>query len=324
MAAKAQEIVGHTVQREELSRDLSLGNVSHAYLFCGKRHLGKMAIARWFALEILLQGVPPEERARAQGQIERLVHPDLLILDQLWIEDLCEDWELISKFSNVSQQHRAKKPAAKTDTISIDDIRMLQERLYETGTGLWRCCIIRSIERMQDPAANAFLKILEEPPPGLVFLLTTQALGALLPTVVSRTRKVMLRPLPRPEMLPLLTDISPDDAQFILHVAQGAPGWAVRLRDDSDALREQRLMHAQAQAFWQSHSPRERLQILAPLHKRDEYAEQFLTHLALTLREHMPQAPLEQVHALSALADGLKTNAHRQILAQQFALAIGS
>jgi len=316
------DIRGHVLQREELLSDLASDNVAHAYLFSGKRHLGKMSIAHWFALELLSHEMEEEQQQNVRNQVERLVHPDFLVLDQLWIEGICDDWDVIGKLSNIPQQHRAKRPSAKTDTISIDDVRILQERLYETGTGRWRCCLIRSVERMQDPAANAFLKILEEPPPGLVFLLTTQTLSSLLPTVISRTRVLKFRPLSRPDISPLLSPLSDDDIQFILHLAQGAPGVAVTLRENPDALRDQRLMHAQAQSFWQAHLLRERLQLLSPLHKRDERSDQFLTHLSLTLREQMPGAAPVCARALSSLAAGLRTNAHRQLLAQEFALAL--
>ncbi|HAI98020.1 TPA: hypothetical protein DCL30_00555 [Candidatus Peribacteria bacterium] len=314
-------IVGHADQIAQLQVDLAAGNVAHAYLFSGSRHLGKMTTARWFALQLLCDGVAPELHEQVSGQVERLVHPDLLVLDQLWMEGTCEDWEVIARSSNAPQQERAKN-GVKTDTISIDDVRALQERLYETGTSKWRCCIIRSIERMQDPAANAFLKILEEPPLGLVFLLTTQAFPSLLPTVISRSRVLHFHRLPSRDIAELLGGMTEDDVHFILHLAQGVPGIALQLKESPDALRAQRLMHSKAQSFWRSKSLRERMQLLAPVHERGEEAQLFLMHLALTLREQMPKAPMMYSHALTDLIRGLGTNAHRQLIAQRFALQV--
>ena len=322
--SKASEIVGHQIQREQLLADIRQGNVTHAYLFSGPRHIGKMSVARWFARELLLQDVPSEKHDRVCGQVEKLVHPDLMVLDQLWIEEICEDWDIIARTSNVPQRHRSKNPPAKTDVIGIDDVRGLQERLFETGTSTWSCCIIRSMERMQDAAANAFLKILEEPPQGVVFLLTTQELSSLLPTVVSRARVMRFNRLTNPELQPLLEDVSEDDAQFILHLSQGAPGRLINLRDDHDLLREQRLMHSKALSFWKSKVLRERLSLLAPLHQRGEKSKQFLQHLSLALREQFPDASVQNVAAIIDLSEGLKTNAHRQLLAQKFALKCDS
>ena len=315
-------IIGHLFQREQLLADIENDNVAHAYLFEGQKNLGKRAVAKWFASELLLSGISDEKKENAKSEIERLIYPDLLVLDRLWIEGVHDDWDHLAKYSNVPQAHRAKKPAAKTDTISIDDIRALQERLYETPVGTWRCCIIRSIGRMQDPAANAFLKILEEPPKGLVFILTTSALSSLLPTVVSRTRVIPFLPLSHEELLPLFTELSEEDTRFILHIVQGAPGLAVKLRDDPDALREERLMHSQAKSFWESKSVREKLSLLKPLAERGNEANRFLLHLSLTLREMRENMPSVYVHALTDLASGLETNAHRQLLCQKFALSI--
>lgn len=318
-----QKIVGHTLQREQLLQDLESNNVAHAYLFSGPRHLGKMTIARWFAKQLLSADCDEEEAKVLCTQADRLMHPDLFVLDQLWMEGVCDDWDIIAKTSNVPQAHRAKKPAAKTDVISIDDIRALQERLVETGTGTWRCCIIRSMERMQDAAANAFLKILEEPPPSLVFLLTTQSEASLLPTIVSRARVLRFRRLPRKDLLPLMDGVPEDDAQFVLHLSGGAPGVACTLRDDHEALRTHRQIHTAAASFWRAGGLRERLHILSPLYERGEESERLLLHLALTLRENAQHSPCHAA-ALQELADGLRTNAHRQLLAQRFALAVKS
>ena len=319
---RIRSILGHVSLQEQLQQDLAADNVSHAYLFSGARHLGKMTTANWFASEILLQGLENEERKEVLGSIERLTHPDILSLDQLWIEGVCEDWDVIAKSSNVPQQHRSKKPGAKTDIISIDDVRSLQERLQETGIGERRVCLIRSIERMQDAAANAFLKILEEPPKGLVFLLTTQSYSKLLPTIISRTRVVRFWPLSTTELKSLLEGVASDDAQFLLHIAQGAPGIVQELKEDPDLLRLHKQIHGQAQSFWHATSLMQRLQILKPLHDRGEEARQFLLHLALSLREE-GSAP-SRTAAFSRLVRDLETNTHRQLLAQRFAMEISN
>jgi hypothetical protein len=251
-----------------------------------------------------------------------MVHPDLFVLDQLWIEGQCEDWEVIAQTSNVPQQEREKRKS-KTDTISIEDIRALHEHLQETAGGQYRCCVIRSVERLQAEAANTLLKILEEPPTSLVFVFTTQALSSLLPTIVSRMRVLRFHPLSHAELTPLLEGATEEDRQFILHLAQGAPGIVHELKSDPEALRVHRLVHTKAVSFWRTRSLKERLQILEPLSARGEKAEQLLLHLALALREHAPPLFSSTV-ALQELIAGLRTNAHRGLLAQRFALSVSS
>lgn len=315
------DIIGHTRQRAELAADLEGGHVAHAYLFAGPPSIGKTMIARRFARSLLLEGIGAEERERTAYEIDRLLHPDLLVLDDLWIEDVREDWDVIARSSNVPQQHRSKAAKImKTDTISIDDVRVIQERLYETGRGRWCCCIVRSVERMRDEAASAFLKILEEPPEGRVFLLTTESLTSLLPTIVSRTRVVHFDRVPEKEMQPLVAGLPEAEAHFLLHLSQGAPGIARRLREDPEQLRNERLLHSRALSFWTGTALSERLKLLMPLAKRGGEADRLLLHLALTLREHGVQPSSER--ALADLVRGLETNAHRQLLVQRFALAI--
>ncbi|MFH0851642.1 MAG: hypothetical protein V1876_02735 [Candidatus Peregrinibacteria bacterium] len=317
---RPRDFVGHDAVLKELELDVVSGNVSHAYLFAGPRHLGKMMLARWFATELLSVGQPEEALEHIEHDCERMTHPDLFILDQLWIAEQCEDWAVIAQTSNAPQQVREKK-GVKTDTIGIDDIRSLQERLQETATGQYRCCIIRSAERLQAEAANALLKILEEPPAPLVFVFTAQAFSALLSTIVSRMRVIRFHPLSQRELTPLLKGVEDEDRQFILHLAQGAPGIVHELKEDPETLRSHRLVHSKAVSFWRTRSLKERLQILSPLLERGTKADQMLLHLALALREQSPSAP-SSAQALCELAAGLHTNAHRGLIVQRFGMRV--
>ena len=318
----APTIIGHAQQRAELERDLAQGNLTHAYVFAGPEHIGKSTIARWFAKELLLTDVPEERKEEIARQIDCLIHPDFMVLDQLWIEGQCEDWNTIAKHSNVPQQHRSKAPKLmKTNTISIDDVRVLQERLVETGSSKYLVCVITSLERMRDEAANAFLKMLEEPPPGRIFLLTTDNLENVLPTVVSRTRIVRFQRVGTGEMASLLKECDTDTARFILHAAQGAPGIALSLRDDPDALRIARQRHEQAKSVWASRTLAQRLKLLKPLLERGKEADAYLLHLALALREE-PEVTHAKERALAKLVASLQTNGHRELLVQRFGMNI--
>lgn len=321
--ASPQHIVGHQAQLSELLRDLQKGNVAHAYLFTGPRHIGKSTIGRWFTTELLCQGRAPAQHQNVVEQIRRLIHPDFLSLDALWVEGVCEDWNVIAHSSNIPQRHRSKVPKAKTDVISIEDVRALQDRLYETGMGQYRCCLIRSVERMQEAAANAFLKILEEPPEGRVFFLTTQSLSSLPPTMISRTRVLRFRRVAQQELQPLLSNLDSEDVQFFLRVAQGAPGIVQQLKSNPELLRGHRLLHARACSFWQNHSLLQRLQLLDVLTEKAGEAEQFLFHLALALQEHPTPSPSWGI-ALRALCRAFRTPVQRQLLTQQFALAVSA
>lgn len=313
------DILGHEDQTASLLRDLEAGNVAHAYLFVGQKHLGKFTTVKWFARRLLTDGLDDEERKRAEHAIDRLIHPDLLAIDQLWIEDLCEDADVIAASSNISQVERIEREA-KTDTIGIDDIRALQERLRETGMGRYRCCLIRSAQRLQEKAVNALLKILEEPPEGVVFLLTASSTSQLLPTLVSRSRVLHFTALASRVMQPLVVDVAQDDAQFLLRVAQGAPGMVIRLKADPDLLRLERQRAAWALSFWHAATPAERLKLFEPLAERDEESSRSLLHLALALREEGGRMDPRRADALAELVRDLQTNVSRQLVLQKFVL----
>ncbi len=314
-------IVGHRFEIAALTADIGMGNVAHAYLFAGHRHLGKFTVAKWFAEELLSSGLDDEGKERVHGEVRRLLHPDLFVVDKLWIEGISDDPDVLAHSSNIPQQHRAKAKA-KTDSIGIEDIRMLQERLHDVGTGAFRCCLIRSVERMHDEAVNALLKILEEPPPGVVFILTTEALSSLLPTLVSRTRVLRFARVADRDLEPLLAHVDQEEKGFLLRLAQGAPGVIRQLTADPAALKAEKAVFAGASAFWQSRSLADRLHLLAPLTERTEAASQLLLHLSLALREERGAAPAQASTALHALARGLRTNASRPLLVQQFVLAL--
>lgn len=318
-------IVGHDKERGRLLADITSGNVSHAYLFSGIPHLGKLTIAQWFGTLLLSEGVDPSLRPRVKEEVERFIHPDFLCLDDLWIEDVNDDWTVIGKSSNTPQQHRSKAPAARSDTISIEDVRALTDRLHETGGSRYSVCVIRGIERMQTAAGNAFLKILEEPPPRVVFILTTDNLKLVLPTVASRVRLLRFSPVSRTEFEPLITEHDEEDAAFAVHIAQGAPGMLVRLLSDPELLRTHRQIHAQAKQFWQARGLKDRLSWLMTSMEKSKTPEIVLLHLGLTLREHPdPVFRSLSARAYADLLQRLETNAHKGLLFERFALAIGA
>ncbi len=317
-------IIGHASELARLERDRTAGNVSHAYLFAGPKGVGKFTMAKHFGLQLLADAAPAEKRDDIVRRATHLIHPDFLVLDKLWIEEKMEDWDELAKYSNVPQVHRSKSPKVmRTDMISIDDVRAIQDRLQETGEGAVRACLIRSVERMRDEAANALLKMLEEPPPGRVFLFTTQALSRLLPTILSRVRLITFHPV-APKLIDAALQelkIDEEDRRFLVHASQGSPGKALALARDPELLRAEKTLFASALAFWESPSPSDRLAALTPLHERGEEAERLLFHLALALRQHSPRDPA-RLSAYLRLIANLSTNAHRQLIVQRFALSL--
>ena len=123
------------------------------------------------------------------------------------------------------------------DEIVIDDVRGIGAFLRLTpAEGGWRVVVIDSADDMNRNAANAVLKILEEPPQRAILLLVSHAPGRLLATIRSRCRTLVLQPLSEPTVLALLADYCPDldsDERAALEtLSDGSVGRALDLAAD--------------------------------------------------------------------------------------------
>jgi len=120
-------------------------------------------------------------------------------------------------------------------TIKIDQIRMLREQSSYTQSSslIW---LIRDADQMTVEAANAFLKVLEEPTPGVYFFLTTTNIHRVLPTIVSRCQVIPFRSIPESIIQEYLAERygqTPDNAQvrLVARMARGSIGRAVEYWD---------------------------------------------------------------------------------------------
>ncbi len=234
-------IIGNSERLAELARDLNEDQLAHAYLLAGPAEVGKFTAAKEFARLILCESKSACGECTICKQMRSNVYPGLTIVDQLWIEGSAEDWEEIGKRSNFPQLHRSKTPKAKTDVISISDMRAIYERLH-TVHDTTQVIIIRNVERLNREAANSFLKTLEEPPPRTVFLLTTGNLPLLPATLVSRCRLIQFANVANEAIETHLqaefSQLSEVERDRIVNFALGKPGRAVKLAADPEQLAE--------------------------------------------------------------------------------------
>jgi len=159
------QVIGQDKALALLDRSLKENNVAHAYLFVGPRHIGKKTLALNLAQALNCDADKPP-----CGQC----HSCRRILEQKHADVTCIGLD------------------SKTE-IGIDDIRKLQRLAnlppYE---GKRKVFIIDDAEYLSTEAANSLLKILEEPPPKVVWVLLTAEEPRLLPTIVSRCQRLEL------------------------------------------------------------------------------------------------------------------------------------
>lgn len=194
-------LVGHHEAQAAIVDGARAGRLHHAWLIGGPEGIGKATFA-YHAAKYLLslkQGaVPPgddlsfDNDGRAARLVAGLAHPDLVVLRR--------------------QPPTDKKQA--TTQIPVETVRRALDMFGSTaGSGGWRVCIVDSAEDLNSAGANALLKIVEEPPPRAIFLIIAHQPGRVLPTIRSRCRKLMLRPLDQANMLKALggLDLQADD-----------------------------------------------------------------------------------------------------------------
>ena len=216
------------------SRVIRSGRPPQAWLLAGPPGVGKATLAYRIARYLLRYGATangPGDLAlpasdSVSRQIEAQAHPGLLVL-----------------------RRRLNDRGKLKTVLDVDEIRRLGGFIGMTAeAGGWRVAIVDAADEMNDNAANALLKILEEPPPRGLLILISHAPGRLLPTIRSRTQRLDLRPLDDATMTQALARMLPDAsdaerAQLAL-LSEGSLGLALQLSSgeglklaaDADAL----------------------------------------------------------------------------------------
>lgn len=200
------DVPGQEKVKEMFARALRERTLSHAYLLSGPEGLAKTAFARELAVALVSAcggcGTCPEcERAR------RGIHPDLHVVER--------EGDLI-RFEQVGPV--------------IADLSL---KPFAAGRRVW---VIPEVEYLHPAAANKLLKSIEEPPDYVYFLLVTDRLERVLPTIVSRCQQVEFRPLSDEQVATYLRErygLGGAEAAALARLSGGAVERAQRLADDA-------------------------------------------------------------------------------------------
>ena len=249
---------------DTLRRALSQERVAHAYLLHGPDGVGKRAVAHEMARALQC----PERTDEACDACEvcrktrRMVHPDIHVnLPHPWSQEKDRDEEDMGKrIRRLGENPYAAIDYVRRPSLSdpsetsnqqvyyrIDQVRqdVIQPMSLARGEGRYKVNILIDAEKMREEAANAFLKLLEEPPPQTVFLLTTNRPEQLLPTILSRCQKLRFDPLlPETieEALIEREDMDPDTASMLARMADGSYSQALELAENENLMTSRDLV----------------------------------------------------------------------------------
>ncbi len=216
-------VVGHERAVGVLQQALASGRVAHAYLFHGPAGVGKRAAALAFAqaLQCERRGTPGGPVGDACGvclactKVARLIHPDVHVYlpfpkvsTQANRDERPDDYpERLARlaadaYDGTDYRQLAKlggdappTKAAEHRKIPIDT-GVRHDLTYAPAEGRHAVGLLVDADRMRTEAGNSLLKLLEEPPPSVVLVLTAERLDGLLPTILSRCQRVRFDPLP--------------------------------------------------------------------------------------------------------------------------------
>jgi len=202
-------LIGQELAKKRIDKIFTSGRISHAYLFSGPKGSGKKAFALGFA-ELIngISNLTDLGADRFSKKTSWFTHPDIHLFlprpTKVSIEEITQRRQLLAKdpyevvdFSlrpSLNQDNSSKNLKAFYPIKYFNNEIKAAARL-KPNEGKKSVIIITNIEKMKKEAANAFLKLLEEPSENIVFLLTTDNQSALLPTIISRCQLFRMGPI---------------------------------------------------------------------------------------------------------------------------------
>ncbi len=227
------DLSGHEGAEQLFLDAFNAEKIHHAWMITGPKGIGKATLSYKMA-RFLLNNPPDDESG-----------PGLFgdVLEKVAVTSINTDIEsqpnqLISAGSNpdlmVIEKTEDPKTGKMRNNILVDDVRKINNFFHKTSTaGGWRVAIVDTADEMNRNAANAILKILEEPPENSILIILAHAPGKLLPTIKSRCRMLPLKQLKSATVKEILEKNFPEHEGNVIDgyvaLSNGSPGYAISL-----------------------------------------------------------------------------------------------
>ena len=236
-------LFGHDEAERALLEAYKGGRIPHAWLIGGPPGIGKATLA--FRLARFVMAHPDPLAAETQKADSLAIDPESPVARRIAAQ---AQGDLLVLERSINEQ------TGKLYTvIRVDDVRRTASFFGSTaGEGGWRIAIVDAVDDLQREGANALLKVLEEPPKRSLLLLISHAPGRELPTIRSRCRRLLLRPLETEDVGRALAEAtgrnsSEADVRRAAEASEGSVGRALGLLDASALALRQRVLELFAQ-----------------------------------------------------------------------------
>ncbi len=240
-------LVGHQATRAQLNRAIAALTLPQVLLVTGAPGIGKQRLALWLAQRLLCAASTAEPCGKCAGclKVLGLAHPDVHWFvpvlrpkagePEKQVEEVAESLEAVMAERRATPLWQAPDGMAMHGIASARLVR--RQASLMASEGGWRVFVIGQAERLvpQDSsqdAANSLLKLLEEPPPRSLFVLTTAEPGLVLPTIRSRAVPIRLSRITDDEVRGFLAEVKPELAtDAVVRSARGSIGTALGAAD---------------------------------------------------------------------------------------------
>jgi len=209
--------LGQGAAEEAFLNQVAGGRVPHGLILSGQKGIGKATFAYRIARMMLAgeQSLDIDPGSKTHRLVASGGHPDLLTIERAY-----------DATKNKTQ-----------DSLPVSELRKVEPFLRMTASeGGWRVVIIDDADTMNRNAQNALLKILEEPPKNTLIILIAHRIGALIPTIRSRTQTLTCQTLSPEIITDLLSQkghyVDPYQGETLSALAEGSFGKALQILEE--------------------------------------------------------------------------------------------